>query len=365
MKTKHILKGLLSFLLLAVISTSCESSNEELVRIGESEMTVDFTFKLEDRIYKIIRSTSKAKARKASQSSLEFQVLSDKGFKALTGKSIRETQNRIIETVRMNYSTFINSAFILQGKADEFTNKGATDRKKVLAEILDLSFYDELQEKAKQKVKDLDLEKAQIESVLEKSIDAINDEEVIIEKLKVSEQELFNLEEKLSLINTDLLDSSNQKEILSNRISVLNEINRNYLTDKKQIDEINSQLVSLEELIGRAEKIIQRKEDIENKFNLLTDYRRQQEEVSLKLIKHSDLEKEISQLKALITTKKHKIEIELGKLVEKEEQKQRQKIEFEKFLKDKNKIVEAYEKYLALKKEETEYQQRMITNQRL
>lgn len=341
------------------------SSNEELVRIGESEMTVDFTFKLEDRIYKIIRSTSKAKARKASQSSLEFQVLSDKGFKALTGKSIRETQNRIIETVRMNYSTFINSAFILQGKADEFTNKGATDRKKVLAEILDLSFYDELQEKAKQKVKDLDLEKAQIESVLEKSIDAINDEEVIIEKLKLSEIELFNLEEKLSLINNELLDISNQKEILSNRISVLNEVNRNYLTDKKQIDEINSQLVSLEELIGRAEKIIQRKEDIENKFNLLTDYRRQQEEISLKLIKHSDLEKEISQLKALITSKKHKIEIELGKLIEKEEQKQRQKIEFEKFLKDKNKIVEAYEKYLALKKEEAEYQQRMITNQRL
>lgn len=341
------------------------SSNEELVRIGESEMSVELTFQLEDRIYKIIRSTSKAKSRKTSQSSLEFQVMSDKGFKALTGKTIRETQTRIIETVRMNYSTFINSAFILQGKADEFTNKGATDRKKVLAEILDLSFYDELQEKAKNKVKDLDLEKAQIESVLDKNMASINDEELILDKLKISELELFNLEEKLSIINKDLVESSESKENISNKISALNEINKNYLNNKKQLEEINNQLVSVEDLLSKAEKIIQRKEEIESKFNLLTDYRKQQEEISLKLIKHSELEKEINHLKSLITSKKHKIEIELGKQVEKEEQKNRQKLEIEKFLKDKTKIVEGYEKYLALKKEESQYQQRMINNQRL
>ena len=67
----------------------------------------------------------------------------------IPGNNIRETQSRIEQTIGMDYDSFINSAFLLQGRADEFTNKTPADRKAVLAKILGLEDYDRLQELAK------------------------------------------------------------------------------------------------------------------------------------------------------------------------------------------------------------------------
>ncbi|MCZ6892399.1 MAG: SMC family ATPase, partial [Chloroflexi bacterium] len=58
---------------------------------------------------------------------------------------------RIRELVGMDYTTFVNSAFLLQGRADEFTTKPPAERKRVLGEILGLGLYDRLQERARQK----------------------------------------------------------------------------------------------------------------------------------------------------------------------------------------------------------------------
>ena len=49
----------------------------------------------------------------------------------------------------MDYETFINSVFLRQGHADEFTNKRPGERKDVLANILGLAQYDEYEKKAK------------------------------------------------------------------------------------------------------------------------------------------------------------------------------------------------------------------------
>ena len=64
---------------------------------------------------------------------------------------MRETQAKIDQLTGMDYDTFINSAFLLQGRADEFTSKPPGERKEVLARILALGLYDELQERAKER----------------------------------------------------------------------------------------------------------------------------------------------------------------------------------------------------------------------
>ncbi|MBC7473998.1 MAG: AAA family ATPase, partial [Candidatus Sericytochromatia bacterium] len=64
------------------------SSNEDLIRLGESDMSAELIFKIEDQLYRIMRSTRK-KGKKKSESSLEFQVLSENGYKSITGKTIK------------------------------------------------------------------------------------------------------------------------------------------------------------------------------------------------------------------------------------------------------------------------------------
>ena len=62
---------------------------------------------------------------------------------------MRETQERINELIHMDYETFVNTAFLRQGDADRFTTSTPSQRKETLAEVLDLSYYEELEERAK------------------------------------------------------------------------------------------------------------------------------------------------------------------------------------------------------------------------
>ncbi len=99
---------------------------------------IRLTFELEGVIYRVIRQRIAQK-----RSSLEFQIASDDGqWKTLSDSGIRKTQSTIEETLRMNYETFINASFLLQGKADEFTTKTANQRKEILADLLGVNEWD-------------------------------------------------------------------------------------------------------------------------------------------------------------------------------------------------------------------------------
>lgn len=120
---------------------------DDLVRLGQASMQVELEFLLDGQHFRVIRKRNRGKN---SQSDLQFQMRqSDGQWRALTGQGVRGTQERITQILRMDYETFINSAFILQGRADEFARKTPGDRKRILGEILSLSVYDELCDSAR------------------------------------------------------------------------------------------------------------------------------------------------------------------------------------------------------------------------
>lgn len=121
---------------------------DDLVRQGQTHMQVEFEFLLDGQRYRVIRKRSRGKA---SQSDLQLQAreAEEGSWRALTGQGVRDTQGRINTLLRMDYETFINSAFILQGRADEFARKSPGDRKKILGEILGLGVYDQLSDSAR------------------------------------------------------------------------------------------------------------------------------------------------------------------------------------------------------------------------
>ncbi|MFH1567724.1 MAG: AAA family ATPase [Gemmatimonadota bacterium] len=124
--------------------------DEGLLRLGAEEMRVEFEFQLDDRRFRVMRTFRRR--RRPAATELELQVW-DAGagiYHPLSeSASTAQTQARIDQLLAMDYDTFVNSAFILQGRADEFTRRSAGERKQVLAEILGLSRYDRLQERAR------------------------------------------------------------------------------------------------------------------------------------------------------------------------------------------------------------------------
>ncbi|WP_293342747.1 SbcC/MukB-like Walker B domain-containing protein [Microcoleus sp. CAWBG58] len=142
---------------------SCRSDTEDdIIHIGEIDVRVDFTFSTGGQIYRVIRNR-----RRGQSGSLEFQVSMNSAatqeglsFRTLTDKGLRNTQQKILEHIKLDYDTFINSAYLRQGRADEFMLKKPIERKQVLANLLKLDRYDTLSEQAKEKARDF---KAKVE----------------------------------------------------------------------------------------------------------------------------------------------------------------------------------------------------------
>ena len=117
------------------------SSEDDIVRIGQKEAWVDFVFESQGQVFRIKRSH-----RRGQSSSLEFQIETGQGFRSITGKGLRATQQKILEQLKLDYDTFLSSAYLRQGQADEFMVKKAAQRKQVLVDLLKLDHYDQLAE---------------------------------------------------------------------------------------------------------------------------------------------------------------------------------------------------------------------------
>lgn len=128
-------------------------SDDALITSGAQEMEVEFEFLLEGNHYRVFRRRDRAAGKGAGKTQLDLQVFGALGWRSMAGETIRQTELRITELLRMDYDTFINSAFLLQGRADEFTVKPPADRKRILADILGLSYYDVLEQRARERLR--------------------------------------------------------------------------------------------------------------------------------------------------------------------------------------------------------------------
>ncbi len=137
--------SLLEAIAWAIWGKSRAAAEDDIIHMGETEAQVDFIFQNHQQIYRVIRRRVRGQS-----SSLELQVDTPNGFRALTGKGVRATQQLVLDAIELDYETFINSAYLRQGRADEFMLKSPKERKQILADLLKLDRYDELSEKAKE-----------------------------------------------------------------------------------------------------------------------------------------------------------------------------------------------------------------------
>lgn len=126
------------------------------MRSGASEMSVTFVFDLEGTRFRVKRYFGKSGSRKTQKSNLEFQVYDPtrEAFVTQTGARIKDTQSVLNQHLGLTYETFINASFLLQGRSDQFTKQAPTERKRILADILNLQRYEQLREKALEKAKE-------------------------------------------------------------------------------------------------------------------------------------------------------------------------------------------------------------------
>lgn len=207
-------------------------ADEGLLRLGCSRMMVSLEFEVNQVTYRVRREFAKTYGRPYSALDCEVYDPFTSKFSSLTDKTVRATQEKIDAIIGIDFETFINSAFLRQGQANEFSKKTAKDRKQILATILGLSHYDHLAQMAQEQIKLFSDEKKLIihqqtawmnECEQEPQIQAIiNDEKQALLDLNTK---LVAHTQKLKELDTLLLTTSQQlkrkEELLIERKSLL------------------------------------------------------------------------------------------------------------------------------------------------
>jgi DNA repair protein SbcC/Rad50 len=143
--------ALLDAMTWAVWGKARGSVEDDRIRMGDAgDMFVEFEFEARGDRFQVIRKRTRGKT-----GDLHFFQVGPEGFKtAMTGGTMRETQAAIDARIRLQYDTFASSAFVAQGRANEFTTKEPSKRKEVFRQILGLQLYEELAGKATDRKKE-------------------------------------------------------------------------------------------------------------------------------------------------------------------------------------------------------------------
>ena len=249
--------SLLEAITWAVWGESRAASEDDVIHSGAKDVRVDFTFTSNQHNYRVIRTRLLGQS-----SSLEFQVETPNGFRALTGKGLRATQEVVLEHIKLDYDTFINSAYLRQGRADEFMLKRPNERKEILAELLKLNQYDDLEERAKDLSRQFKGQTEQLERNLESIQTQLQQRESIAQERADLETQLSHLQQKQAFDNTNLQSLQvvqQQRQTWEQELGFVKQQHQNLTQDRDRLEkerlETGAQLSVLEEILNREAEI--------------------------------------------------------------------------------------------------------------
>lgn len=288
--------------------------DDELIHLGQTEMEVEFTFALDGHRYRVIR---KRDSRGGGRSALELQMWDAQTFRPLTEPIIRDTQARINELLRMDYETFINSAFLLQGRADEFTIKPPAERKRILGDIMGLSIYDEYEERAKEQAKAKEQEAAEMAAQIREIDRELERRPEYERELLQTEGQAADLTRILQKAEEELRHLREERKELDLKVAQIDDLSARLAQGEQELAELKEQIAASEARLAEYEAVLAERQDIEKGFTALTRARQLNETLSLKLSQLVQLNERKGQLESAIAEARHKLTTQQRLLAEK------------------------------------------------
>ncbi len=225
---------------------------DDVIRWGENNCKVSLDFVHDAKTYRVVRTRN----RMNSNSNVELKILDSFGeWKDISGSTSGDTNQKIEETIKLDYKTFINSVYFRQNDISEFAESEPSKKKEILKSIVDISRWDEYEKSSKAKGKELLAECKILQGVLQ-------DYDKTVATISDSESEMKALTDEIDVLKI-------KKEDLSKNLSELRE---NYQSIKKSLD-----TAAYDKIVSEIENI---KKEGKEKTNL-----RGQELLSLEKIK--------------------------------------------------------------------------------
>jgi len=300
-------------------------ADQGLLRLGQTQMLVVFDFLFGGKTYRIRREYMETYGKPVNI--LEFGLVDSESdtFIPLTDKTIRTTQEKIEQVLRIDFDSFSNSAFLRQGSSNEFSKKSPKDRKQILATILGLDQYEVIRKLALEKTKEAQTKKIVLTTLQEKKHQELTAQETL-------DAEMSTLTDKMRDLSTQERQwNSDHSELAKSRTAYdeqqkqhhnfsfqLQQLNEQAATQKQQLRE----LFTLWRLINRKKQSLHSIHHLEQEKNKIVTAIAQHQKLFQENLEHRQSLLNITQQVTAIeqqhkdehTKKTHALQLELERL---------------------------------------------------
>lgn len=323
---------------------------DEVIKRGASEARVELEFESENNIYRILRVIERKKNGTSTSINLNIFDTDSSTFKPLDEGS--KTQSTIEKLLKMDYNSFICSSFILQGMADEFTKRTASERKEILSKILALDEYELITKRAREHSQVSNMELNALENQEKQIEDEISTKSLFQEKLKESKIEDKKLEAEISKFDALQAELIAENESLKGKLENLDQLKKDREVYIQRNLKLDSDLKQLTNLILQDKEIVSRENEIIVGFEKYELVLKQVKVLSEKELTKSRLEKDLESAQNLINTEKARLIGELNSLKTKEEEINKNLTQVRLITSRENEIAVGYKKFVELNKQD-------------
>lgn len=296
--------SLLEAMTWALWGESRAPSPDDVIRTGCTEAQVDFSFTSGGQTYRVIR------ARKRGHTTLEFQVLAQNRWHPLTQRTIKDTQDLINRELKLNYDTFIQSAYLRQGRADEFMLRTPGKRKEVLASLLQLEHYDELAEQAKRRANDHELQAKNLRHVLTVQAQELAQEPHIQQQYELLKKTIRSTQTTCEQLQAQLNQYQQQQQQRQQWVEQQQWLTQQLMQLEQDQTQTHTRRERLNQQITQLEQLLEHADIITEAYHTYRDLQQQEEHLNQQAQQQQQLHQQYTQLQSEYQQILHQLELQ-------------------------------------------------------
>ncbi len=280
--------------------------DDSLINAQSHTAQAIFTFAYENNIYRVMRSKQREKTtvlefhilqnnlaiNGLSDGRISLEELADQKWKPLTERSLRETETRIQVILRMDYDTFVNASFFLQGKADQFTQQRPGDRKRILSSILGLETWEDYRKRALEARRQIEAEIDILDGRLQEILTELSEEATRVKHLEDLNAQLKNLASQRLTQQTILETMRQAQAILKEQQRLVENLSRQVKAGDDRCAGIQVRLSGRRNEQDTYKQLVERAPEIRKSYLTYKDLQKQLAEMDQVAIRFREQEKQ-------------------------------------------------------------------------
>ncbi len=280
---------------------------------GESEMLVELDFEVSGDIFRVVRKRTRGRSAGALDC---FQLDAQGRPRATSGGTMRETQAELDRRLHMDHTTFVNSAFLVQGHSNEFSTQTPAKRKEVLRKVLGLDRYEELAGHAHDRRRSTEVEAAAEER-------QIADGAPLLDAAPAVEADLAEVARKREAVGVSLREAEEEATALrlaaaehDRRECAATEAEERLAEHNENVERRTAAIAALEGELATVTETLGRAPAIELAYRQLCDARDEDRSLARLAAEAAEIERTVTAAEYEIARERTRLETRLARLAE-------------------------------------------------